>query len=416
MIKKIIFTVFIIVALCVLAILGYEIWMKEKVKSELKLFHQVHYNFSAYINARAKMVEFSCTKHLATFQGITLSSGYLSKQKTVDNSVINTEKSLHQSLNNAKGAFGGDVAKFSNDTLQFIKKHGGILRASNVTRGFCQAYKAGMIDKVVKNIERYQVSPRAFYKGSNTVNKAIYVGKHGSISKITSNIDKKELPTTLLLGGKHYPIQCHYDRVQPIEKAIGINKPVANKSVYQTSRYFYSHQSPQINAILQCETKAPISQLPSFHVGDTYPWYKPTVIGSHGQPAAGDVMESFNHQQLVIVLGHEPCVCNAGDKSQCMKVKSLSRTFNELYWQLLQAFESEKNKHSPKAKTAINSFAVWSQDEMKKDFCYINKHAMNRHIYQMIEQIVDADKQAGIQPRSIRVASQPKININSKKG
>jgi len=126
---------------------------------------------------------------------------------------------------------------------------------------------------------------------------------------MTNNLEKQSLPTTLLIDSKTYLVQCHYQNEQIYEQAIATNKPIKDMA-YKASHYFYQHYSPHVNYILVCQTAALLNARQIMQWSDTYPWYQPIANGSDNESAAGDALVYLNKNQLVVVLGHEPCACN----------------------------------------------------------------------------------------------------------
>lgn len=220
---------------------------------------------------------------------------------------------------------------------------------------------------------------------------AIYLNAKFQTTQMTNNIEQQMLPTRLFIGSQAYPIQCRYLEAQPYIQAIATGKPKADIA-YKASAYFYHYNSPQINTILTCQADITLSEQPRIQFSDTYPWYQPLVEGGPNKPAAGDALTYVYGNQLIVVLGHEPCACNDQTEEQCSKLKKVSREYHQRAWTMVTALQDEQTKHSPKAQQYMNDYFAYAKNELKKDYCYIDKDGMIERLNTMLEGIGKSEK------------------------
>jgi hypothetical protein len=190
---------------------------------------------------------------------------------------------------------------------------------------------------------------------------------------MTNDLDKEEEPDTLFIGAKSYPIHCTYENAQSYDEAISTNTPLKD-TAYKASEYFYHHYTPQINYILTCQAETDLNtDKTSMQISDTYPWYQPIATGSKNELAAGDALAYVDKDQVIFVLGHEPCACNKQSAKNCDQLKETTRGFKEHIWPLVADFQKDKLKYPPKAQQDIQSFTNWTKNEIQKDFCFIDR-------------------------------------------
>lgn len=357
---------------------------REKMHEKVELENRVNAAFDSYQKTQSKMIEYVCTRYMATQQKIMLSKVYLAKEGVIRARYHAARESMYHTLSEVKHTFGRTTSVID-DFLKYDKKYGDI-SPKNVTRGFCHSYEDGLFAKIAENIRQYQTQP-VLPDHSTTSDKTIYLNNHYQITNITVNIKQNELPLSLNFGGRAFPLKCHYALLQPIYQAAALNHVLPNRFLDEAIHYFYQHQSPQVDAVLQCELPESFSNRALFQTTDTYPWYQPSIIGSPGKWAAGDALSYVNQNCLIVVFGHEPCVCNYNDAQQCQKIKSISREYQRSYWDVLENLKLTQSSSTPQKKRAIDRFIQWSQVEIKKDFCLIDQKAMKKNMNFLLKEL-----------------------------
>lgn len=361
---------------------------KAHQKKELKIYTQINQKFDHYRDALANAITYACTKKLADEQRLILSDIFYQKEKQSYAQYTIAQQDLYSTLKQAKDTFGGNVGREADKIIQEDTAME-TPTANTVTRGYCQNFEKESPGKIQTNLNQYQIvshTKQAVPKKNN----AIYLNSNFQITKLTNDLEKQTLPSTLFVNDKAYTLHCRYQNVQYYEHAIATNNPIAEDIAYKASENFYQQYSPQINHILICQTEVPLSEKPIIQRSDTYPWYQPTATGSN-ESASGDAMVYLDKNQLAIIIGHEPCACNYQSEQNCNQLKSITRGFKQQAWKFIDTSEQEKARHNQQAQIAITSYLTWLKNEMKKDFCFIKGAELKQGMITMFDQVKQAE-------------------------
>lgn len=335
--------------------------LTQSIQEKKKIQDEVEQDFNHYIQARDTLMLPLCTQKFAEYQGIELSKDFYAKSEQ-DNKNLKTAKAdLYHTLNEARSHFGKDFSQTIDQFFEEDKQDP--VATGEITRGYCLNFKKGFGENIMDNLHQYQ---KQTSNVENTKENTLYLNSQYQLQTMTVKLDQKIAPTTLMLEGKEYAVSCSYLDVQQYDTALAMNGPIKNVA-YKASDYFYNQLSPQIDHIIACTSEKTLPEKNKIAVGDTYPWSQPVVVGSNGIPAAGDSLIYISHKQVIVVLGHEPCVCNSTNEQHCNKIKKVSREFKASVWKLISALEAEKPKHNVQAQVAITAFTSYARDEIKKE-------------------------------------------------
>lgn len=351
---------------------------KEKFKSA------VQQGFDQYILARDNMMLSLCTQKLSEYQNVTLSKNFDAQMKQDSTNLETARNALFKTLKEAQSHFGQEFTEETNKFMEFDQQNP-VPKKDEITRGYCLNYQKGFDKKIADNLKKYQAqTPQS--ETTTTQENALYLNSNNQLKNITFKLDQKATPTVLFINGKEYPIQCTYQDTQQYDKALAEDNSIKSPA-YKASRYFYNKISPQIDYIITCISEKPLPKTSKLVMGDTYPWYQPTVTGSDGTPAAGDSVVDLDNKQMTVILGHEPCVCNSNTEPHCNKVKEVSREFKTKTWKLITSLEAEKSKHNAEAQAAIDSFISYTKNEIKKDFCLVDREGIINKLSESLDTI-----------------------------
>lgn len=363
--------------------------LSQSLKDKTKFKDEIEQGFNNYITARDKMMLSVCTQKFSEYQKTTLSKDFYSQMKQDDKNVELTKNALFKTIKEAQSYFGKDFTEETNRFFEFDKENP-MVTVQQATRGYCLNYQKEFGNKILNNLKHFQA--QTSNEPAYTKENAFYLNSKNQLQNITFKIEQKGIPTLLLINKIEYPLQCSYQDVQKYEKAIAMDRPIQN-TAYKAANYFYNQQSPQINYIIACTSEHSLSRENTMASGDTYPWYQPVVVGSQNEPAAGDSLVYIDKNQVVIILGHETCVCNNSTKEHCDQVKKVSREFKTRAWKLIDSLEQEKQKHNVQAQNAITSFTSYTQNEIKKDFCFIDRDGIMKNLSNLFESMKKSEPQ-----------------------
>ncbi len=353
------------------------------------LAKQVHQAFDEYLNAQDNIMLYACTEKLANYQGISLSPNFYKQEQQYSQIFNNEQRDFNNTLSEAKQRFGREVGQTVNEVFQSQQQMPDII-ADTVTRGYCRNYGADFAQKISDNLNKYRSDEQQTKHNYSIENNAVYLNSKFQIMNMPAQFTQQKSPSKVIIDTKVYPVKCAYQNIQIYDEAISTNSSFTEDS-YKASQYFFQNYSPQIDYILTCKSNDSITKNIVTKISDTYPWYQPIVTGSKNEPAAGDAMIYLNNNNVTIILGHEPCVCNRNTEQQCNKIKDFSRGYKKVSWQLFASLDKEKVRHNAQAKQAINDYLIYGKNEIRKDFCFIDKEAMKNNLYTMIDKVKKAE-------------------------
>lgn len=391
--KIIVIAIVIIVTLAAIGIAWpyaktyYQQRLEQRLVHDKKLKADFNTATHTYQQTYNNMLLYACTKKIADVQGIPLSPDFYSQLQLYGQAIPVARQNLITILNQLQARYGKPIHKDVSGMLDQLDGDKTIT-TTNVTRGLCRSFlEETTIHKIADNVARYQTAPTKDNTIAQQQNNALYLNSRLQVVNFTTDVANRALPTTVFINDNAYPIQCRYEKVQRYESLIATNKVLLD-TAYSASHYFYQHISPSINYILTCEANTPLSTTALLQFSDTYPWYQPIVIGSPDhKPAAGDALVYVNGNQLVMVLGHETCVCNSNTEEKCQQVKTLTRGYKHVAWDLLLSLGKDKANLNAAGQQATNDFLAYAENEIKNDYCYIDKTAIEEHLATMLNDV-----------------------------